>query len=58
MISSLHLEFAKSQRAVENREKLEENGCEVIYGASTTLAVKGQVKEKNAQFPTQKTHKE
>ena len=35
------LEFAKSQRAVENREKIEETGCEVICGAQTTLAVKG-----------------
>ena len=31
------LEFAKSQRAVENRE----NGCEIICGAPTALAVKG-----------------
>ena len=35
------LEFAKSQRAVENREKKEETGCEIICGAPTTLAVKG-----------------
>ena len=36
------LEFAKSQRAVENRDrKLEETGCEVICGARATLAVKG-----------------
>ena len=35
------LEFAKSQRAVENREKMEETGCEIICGAPTTLAVKG-----------------
>ena len=34
------LEFAKSQMAVENREKMEENGCEVICCAPTTLAVK------------------
>ena len=34
------LEFAKSQRAVENRE-MEETGCEIICGASTTLTVKG-----------------
>ena len=27
------LEFAKSQRSVENREKKEETGCEVICGA-------------------------
>ena len=33
-------EFAKSQRAVEKR-KMEETGCEVIYGASVTLVVKG-----------------
>ena len=35
------LEFAKFQRAVENREKMEETGCELICGAPTTLAVKG-----------------
>ena len=36
------LEFAKSQRAVENREKWKKKtGCKVIYGAPTTLAVKG-----------------
>ena len=34
------LEFAKSQRAVENWKKMEETGCEIICGASTTLAVK------------------
>ena len=34
------LEFAKSQRAVENRAT-EETGCEVNRGAPTTLAVKG-----------------
>ena len=34
------LEFDKSQRAVENREKMEETGCEIICGAPTTLAVK------------------
>ena len=27
------LEFAKSQRAVESREKMEESGCEIICGA-------------------------
>ena len=31
------LEFAKPQRAVENRG----NGCEIICGAPTTLVVKG-----------------
>ena len=35
------LEFAKSQRAVENRKKMEETGCEIICGAPSTLAVKG-----------------
>ena len=35
------LEFAKSQWAVENREKWKKNGCKIIFGASTTLAVKG-----------------
>ena len=34
------LEFAKSQRAVENREN-GETGCDVICGTPTTLAVKG-----------------
>ena len=34
------LEFAKSQRKVENR-KMEENGCEIISGASTTLVIRG-----------------
>ena len=34
------LEFAKSQRAVENR-KMEETGYEVICGVPTTIAVKG-----------------
>ena len=37
---STGLEFAKPQRAVENREKMEETGCEIIRGAATTLAVK------------------
>ena len=35
------LEFGKSQRAVENREKREKTGCKIICGAPTTLAVKG-----------------
>ena len=37
------LEFAKSQRAVENRKKkkTKETGCEIICGAPATLAVKG-----------------
>ena len=36
------LEFAKSQRAVESRGKWrEKNGCEIICGAPTILAVKG-----------------
>ena len=35
------LEFAKSRRAVENREKTEETSREVICGAQTTPAVKG-----------------
>ena len=34
-------EFAKSQRAVENKGKMEETGCEIICGAPKTLAVKG-----------------
>ena len=41
------LEFAKSQRAVENREnrKMEETGCKVICGAPVTPTVKGYMKE-------------
>ena len=35
------LVFVKSQRAVEDRENVEETGCEIICGAPTTLAVKG-----------------
>ena len=35
------LEFGKSQRAVENREKMAQTVCEIICGAQTTLAVKG-----------------
>ena len=38
------LEFAKSQRAVENRGKTEETGCEIICGAPTTLAIKGKIR--------------
>ena len=34
------LEFGKSQRAVENRKKMEKTGCKIICGAPTTLAVK------------------
>ena len=34
------LEFAKSQRAVENRKKVGETGFEIICGAPTTFAVK------------------
>ena len=35
------LEFGRSRRAVENREKSEKTGCEIICGTPTTLAVKG-----------------
>ena len=35
------LEFAKSQSAVENREQIEETGCEIICDAPATLTVKG-----------------
>ena len=35
------LEFAKSQRAVENRGENEETCCKIICGVPTTLAVKG-----------------
>ena len=34
------LKFAKFQRAVENRKKMEKTGCKIICGAPTTLAVK------------------
>ena len=40
------LEFGKSQRAVENREKMEETGCKIICGAPTTLAVKGLMRRR------------
>ena len=33
--------FSKPQRAVENREKMEETGGKIICGAPTTLAVNG-----------------
>ena len=35
------LEFSRSQRALENREKMEKTGWEIMCGAPTTLAVKG-----------------
>ena len=35
------LEFGKSQRAVENREKMEKTGSKIICGVPTTLTVKG-----------------
>ena len=35
------MRFAKSQGAVENGKKLEENGCEVISCAPMTLRVMG-----------------
>ena len=35
------LEFGKSQRAVENRKKMEKTGCKITCGAPTTLALKG-----------------
>ena len=48
------LEFAKSERAVENWEKKEGTGCEIIGGASTTLAVKGymtdEMRKSDGQF--------
>ena len=37
------LEFGKSQRAAENREKWKKTGCIIICGAPTTLAVKGLI---------------
>ena len=35
------LKFGKSQRAVENREKMDKTGFKIICGDPTTLAVKG-----------------
>ena len=35
------VEFVKTQRAVVNRKKWEETGCEVNFGAPTIPAVKG-----------------
>ena len=35
------LELAKTKRAVEKREKMEETGREVICGGPSTPAVKG-----------------
>ena len=35
------LGFDKSHRAMQNWEKMEVTGCEIIRGAPTTLAVKG-----------------
>ena len=34
------LEFGKSQKTVENREKMEKTGCKIICDVPTTLAVK------------------
>ena len=34
------LEFGASQRAAENRKKMEKTGCKIICGAPKTLAVK------------------
>ena len=35
------LEFAKSHRAVVKKRKMEETGCEFIWGVPRTLTVKG-----------------
>ena len=35
------LKFSKSQRAVENKWKMEKTGCNIIFGAPTTHTVKG-----------------
>ena len=35
------LELGRSQRAVENRKKMEKAGCKIICGAPMTLMVKG-----------------
>ena len=35
------LEFGRSHRAVESREKWRKSGCKIICGAPTALAVKG-----------------
>ena len=34
------LEFSRSQRAVENKKKMEETGCKIICEAPKTRAVK------------------
>ena len=34
------LEFGKSQRAVENRKKMEKTGCKIICGAPLTLGIR------------------
>ena len=38
------LESTKSQKAVENRKKMEETGCKIIFGDPTTLAVKQKMR--------------
>ena len=43
------LEFAESQRAAENKEKMEATGSEIICGAPTTLAVNGQMRCENLE---------
>ena len=35
------LEFGKSQKTVENKEKMEKTGCKIICGAPATLVVNG-----------------
>ena len=42
------LEFGKSQRAVENRGKMEKTGFKIVCGALTTLAVKGLIMMMNS----------
>ena len=39
------LESGKSQRAMENGEKMEETGCKIIRGAPTTFVVKESMRD-------------
>ena len=45
------MQFAKSQRAAENREKMEETGCEVLCGSPAILVVKGKMRVKVEVLP-------
>ena len=49
------LEFGKSQRAVESREKWKKTGCKIICDTPTTLAVKGLMMIQRRSFCKKKT---